>query len=813
MPKPPILSTKASNAVLILITLGIVFAAFLPTLKNDFILWDDDVHLYENITVQSLDAEHIRDIFTGTVNDLYIPLTILSFAVEYHYFGYDPFICHLNNLLLHLGVVALIFWFGLQLGLAAPASGLAALVFGVHPMHVESVAWVTERKDVLYAFFYMGALVSYCRYLEFSKTAHASQGQKFPGYLILTMVLGVVSMLAKPMALSLPLILFLLDWFYGRKFSRSSVIEKIPLIIAIAAITWLSYASHVRVPGKNIVEIPLIWAWTFTFYLRQFLFPLNLMPLYRLPQPIAFTYFEYFLSAAVLCLVILSIVRLRQYRWFIFAVAFYFFSIFFLLRFDEAKDVNIVADRFMYLPSLGFCLLAGYGVQQVWHRPLPKAAMGVLSIVLFILATFFLKTNEQCRIWKNSVSLWRHQLDIYPKEVIALNNLAIAIQEEGKFKAAEETYKTIVKMRSEGFSGGLAETALKDQAYVEEVIRFYQKAVEADPGFVEARYNLGKLYDDLGDLPKAVEHYRNALMIDNRFKDAHISLGDVYRRAGDAPGAVFAYAQAIKFNPGNEDVLFNVVSVFNEAIKKDPKNKLYVQARGIVLDDYTRWINGQPPRATAFFNLGYLYAEMGDLTRAVSAYQMALDISPKHGKALYNLGNIYKEQGRLVDALTLYKKVSEVDPRNSDAYLNMGSIYLKRGNRREAKESFQKAVKVDPENAKAYFNLGVLEESAGNLQKAIDLYRESIAKDPNNRVAYYNLGNSYAKLMQNTEAINSYLNAVKVDTNYMDAWVNLSILSFKEEDYANAVKYCDEAILLGYKAPQEYLNALAPYRL
>ena len=139
----------------LLIILMTVFVICAPSLRNHFVYLDDDTHILENSSIRALDADHIRQIFTTSVDKVYAPLTFLSFAVEYHFFKYNPFIYHLDNLLLHLGVTALVFYFALQVGLPLRAAFAAGLLFGIHPMHVESVAWVTERKDVLYAFFYM----------------------------------------------------------------------------------------------------------------------------------------------------------------------------------------------------------------------------------------------------------------------------------------------------------------------------------------------------------------------------------------------------------------------------------------------------------------------------------------------------------------------------------------------------------------------------------------------------------------------------------------------------------------------------------
>ena len=399
--------------------LVITFVSYLPILKGEFLLWDDDVHVLENITIRGLDLEHVLEMFTATVNKIYIPLTSFSFALEYHFFGYNPFVYHLDNVLLHLLVVVMVFFLGQRLGLSREAAGVGALMFGVHPIHVESVAWITERKDVLYAAFYMAALLTYLRYLE----------EKRSYGLWVTTMLGALSMLAKPMALSLPLVLILLDWFKGRPLKGQAFIEKLPLCVIIGAIAWISYAAHARIPGENIVQSALIWPWTFTFYLRQFFFPYISVPLYRLAKPVALTNPEYFLSLAVLVLVVLALARLRRNKWFVFAVLFYFFSIFFLLRFDETKDVNTVADRFMYLPSLGLCLLLGLGVERLWMKCRGKSlARGMIFASLVVLAAAFsFKTFRQCYVWRDSMALWQHDLKFYPDEPLASNNFAVTL--------------------------------------------------------------------------------------------------------------------------------------------------------------------------------------------------------------------------------------------------------------------------------------------------------------------------------------------------------------------------------------------------
>ena len=810
-PKLSLPSSKIRDIFFLVLILLIVFLAFFPTLKNGFVFWDDDTHLYQNITVRTLDAEHIGDIFTGIVNKTYIPLTSLSFAIEHHYFGFEPFIYHLDNLLLHLGVVALVFFFGLRLGLSAAGSGIAALLFGIHPMHVESVAWVTERKDVLYSLFYLASMVSYSRYLDFTKSTPSLQIKKPYLFLFLAVIFGVLSMLSKPMALSLPLILFLMDWFYGRKISRGAILEKLPLIVAIACLTWVTYSIHARVPGKGgFYEGALIWIWTFTFYIKQFVYPTVLVPVYQLPKPVTVMNPEYLIAAIVTCLIVLMLVRFRKNRLFIFAMAFYFFSVFFLLRYDEAKDANIVADRFMYLPSLGICALTGYGFQRLWEFRARRSRVFAMIVLLIAAGTLSVKTYKQCQIWNNSISLWKHQLSAYPKEAISLNNYAASLREEQEYKDAEKIYREYMKLQPEKSPVQLSEEAAHQLQKVNYIVGLYTKAIKESPGFIASYYHLANLFRDTGRIPEAVDAYKKTLSLDHTYKDAHFSLGGLYRKAGDHVQAVYAYDQTIRLHPEDEDVYVAVISDYTDALKEDPGNAAYLQARTKAMDTFTRMISAKPPRPTSFFNLGVLYGEMGNFQRAVSAYQMVFDMNPDHSNALYNLGNIYRDQGRLSDALKMYERAIKADPRKSNAFLSIGTIFERQGKPENAKESFQKAIKVDPNNARAYFNLGYIEEKYGNLLKAIDLYNTSIELDAQNKDAHYNLGNVYARTGKNSLAIASYLKSVEIDYRYMDAWINLSTLSFKEGDFANAVKYCDEAILLGYIPPQGYLSALRP---
>lgn len=801
---PSALPLRIRTFGILAVILAVVFFTYTPVLKGDFLLWDDDVHVLENLTIRGLDLEHVQDMLTSTVSKIYIPLTNLSFALEYHYFGYKPFVYHLDNLLLHLIVVIFVFLLGRKMGLSQGAAGAAALIFGIHPIHVESVAWITERKDVLYAVFYMAALLSYLCYLE----------RRAYRFLALTTVLGALSMLAKPMALSLPLILLLLDWFHGR-LSRRCFYEKAPLAALIAGLGWITYAAHARIPGESVAQSVLIWPWTFTFYLRQFVFPFISVPIDRLPKPMALSNPEYLLSLLVFLLIVVAVARFRRNRWFLFAVSFYFLSIFFLLRFDELKDVNVVADRFMYLPSAGFCLWLGSAIGRGFTGGVKgRLGRGVTAAMIFaVIGILSLKTFGQGRVWKDSISLWQHQLRYFPDEHLALNNLAIALRDQKDYKQAERNYKNILKISVQGPGIGLSEEAEESIKKVTQTMNLYKKAIAIDPECVGAQYNLANLYADIGMVTEAAEAYIRTLGLDPGYRDAHFNLGRLYQELGDYQQTIYAYEQTIATHPGQEDIYINVILAYNEALQKELDNVSYRQAREKTLDRLVGLVDSRRPgRATSFFNLGVVYDEMGEPLKAIEAYQKALRVQPNHAHALHNLGNVYKDLRRFDEALAAYQKAVQSNPRNAETYLNMGIIYGQRGGYSRAREYYQKAIAADPANPRAYFNLGYLNEATGALGESVQAYQKALTLNPENAEIDYNLGNVYIKLHRNEEALRAYLSAVAKNPGHVNAWINLSVTSFKMGDFKGAVKYCDEAVLLGYEAPEGYLKSLRPYR-
>ncbi len=424
----PYLNSK-SLVIGFLLIVGVALGSFFPVLQNDFTNWDDDRLLTDNFFIRGLNRENLQAMFTTPVTKTYTPLTFVTFALEYHFFKYNPFVYHLDNLILHLMVTGLIFLFLQRLGLTTLATWLATLLFAIHPIHVESVAWISERKDVLYAFFYLSALLSYQTYLKKSNRSA----------FLLTILFGLMSVLSKPMALSLPFILFILDWWYKRQWTIAVFLEKIPHFAYIIPIAWQTYVLHARVPIGDVKEVVPIWIWSFSYYIQKFLVPIQLSPIYHLPLPAGIQNGHYLIALITFIICLFLLIRFRNHRWVCFTFLFYFFSCFFLFRYDRGSDATIVADRFIYLPSLGFCVLIAYWIDQLLKkiktegRALNGMTYAILGLLILSLSV---KTYFQSQIWKDSLTLWSHVIKLTPDSAIAYNNRADLYIKMGEIQPA-----------------------------------------------------------------------------------------------------------------------------------------------------------------------------------------------------------------------------------------------------------------------------------------------------------------------------------------------------------------------------------------
>lgn len=527
----------------------LVVGFFSPCLSARFTNWDDNRLLTENALVRSLAPQNIGAIFKTPMLGTYIPLTVLSFAVEYRLVGYQPFLYHLVNLLLHMAATFMVFWLAGRLGFSVLGAAVAATLFGIHPMHVESVAWVAQRKDVLCAVFYLGAMLAYCSFLQ-------GLGRKRLG---LATGFALAAMLAKPMAVSLPFVFLLMDWHAGRRFDRRVFLEKIPAIVVVGMLAFITLISSQKVfadiPRISGISAVIVYLWNFIFYLSRFAFPVSLRLLYEPPAPISLANPGYFLPVLCFILLVALVVVYRREKIFIFAMFFYVITILPVMRYGMIYPVGMVGDRFMYLPSLGFCLLAGFGAQKLWVWARDKGSIlraVVMDIVVLIFLLLGVKAFWQCRVWHDGVSLWESVLKEQPVNPVANSNLADYLLNRG------EASQRVVDLclRALQTSPDYAEAHINLSSVLNQLKRFdaamthARIAIELKPDSAVAYNNLGGALNETGDYQGAIGCFQKALDLNFRLAGVYFNLGLAQQRGGDLPAARQSFEKALATDPG-----------------------------------------------------------------------------------------------------------------------------------------------------------------------------------------------------------------------------------------------------------------------
>jgi protein O-mannosyl-transferase len=581
MIKDPFFSIKNKIICSLFVLWVVTGVTFSPSLKGDLATWDDDALISDNSLVTNLSPQKVVKIFKSDVLKTYIPLTLLTFAVENHFVGEKPFLYHFDNLLLHMAVVSLIFLLAIRIGLPLRAAFLAAIVFAIHPMHVEAVAWASSRKDVLYSLFYLLALYSYWVYID--------QGRKM--FFILSLAFGVLSIFSKAMALSLPLVLFLFDRIKGRRLTLKVIAEKVPYFFYIVPIAWITYQLNAGLPESGEAPGILTWVWTLIFYVRQFFFPVTLLPVYKLPEPIALNSPSYMGALFFIGLIGFAIFRWRKKPLVIFSFFYFFLSIFFLLRVDPAKTgINPVADRFMYLPSMGFCLLIGF-YADIWFerlrkREVARAYVAQIFCMLLILG-LSIKSFNQCRIWNNDFALWTYAVQKDANNDYAHFGVGQAYYEKGDHQKAWEHYlKTIELNPTHAKAHNNIGEMLYQAGERQEAMVHFEKAFLYLPDYPEARNNYGIILSDLGQYDLAKRFISEAASMKPEVMDYKISLGDVYLTEGDKKTAREIYEEVLLHDPQNafvfnrlgvlalqENSIDEAIGYFQRAVKIDPEYK------------------------------------------------------------------------------------------------------------------------------------------------------------------------------------------------------------------------------------------------
>jgi tetratricopeptide (TPR) repeat protein len=620
------LDTKKAIIILFLITA----ASFLPAISADFVNWDDDAHILQNPLVIQFTPRDIPKVFLepNSANKTYIPLTTLSWATEYYLFGKSPLVFHLSNLVLHLAVVAVVFFLAFRFGVGPWGAFATALVFAIHPSRVENVAWVTARKDLLYGLFYLLAIGAYLTYLERLAKKPAAKQELLPPYLA-ALAFGLLSILSKAMALSLPWVLLLVDWIKGRRFKPAMLVDKIPFFLVIEPIAWITYAQNTREILLNFPSGFLVWFWSAAFYIHKFLWPGAMSPVYALPEPITLANPPYWMAFVVLAVTAAALWKWSNNRWLVFALSFYFLSSFFLWRFDS-RDISVVADRFLYVPSFAACLGIGFVVEHYLKKKgtLRRVAIGTFAAVALAFATM---TFMYSFAWRDGFALWSATAENSPDLAFAYNNRgALYVQKKQPEKAmADFTHAIELASKQRVVKDG--KTLLPRKAAVQ---------------YASAHDHMGKLFAANKDYETALKHFNLAIYYD-------LEKADYFNNRA---------ATLVKLGKMEE-----ALSDYNSALSLDEKSY------------------------EATVNRGMFYYKRGDKKKALEDFETAIALKPALPEGYIQAGRIYFEEHRLADAKKVFESALKIEPENAQVLYNLGAIYSNMGEKQKAKNFFTQA--------------------------------------------------------------------------------------------------------------------------
>ncbi len=607
-----------------ILVLGIIiiytFICFSPSLNNGFVNWDDDRNFVENELITSLNNqnfwENTVNIFQSDVIGGYNPLTIWTFLIEQKVFGQDkPFYWHLNNLLLHLGCCFFVFWIGLRLRLGIIGTSILTLLFAIHPMRVESVAWVTERKDVLFGVFYLAAMFYYLKGKQ--------EGFKSKYYWIIA-ICFILSLLSKIQAVILPISLILVDYYLSKDhlITIKSIIKKWPyflgsLIIGLMGIYFLKDQGSIQQEYNGISRL-FIGSLSLSVYYIKSLIPYRLSPLYPYPSSL-----DWYFYASVISFLGTAIILYKAYKnkWKVlfFGLGFFIANVILLLQVLGAGQ-GFLADRFTYIPYLGLFFIYAFFIEKYIseHRNRSKIVLAFTGIVILV---YSICCFQQNKIWKNSETLWTHVLKYYRNTTLPWGNRANHYRDNGQISKALYDYSQVIKLkpnRPEAYnSRARLYFNFNHRDSLLKALDNYNKAIELKPEDCEYIVNRGATYAKLGDLNNALANLNRAEQLDPSFPNTYLNRSVIYNNAQDWPNALSDINKYLELKPYHSDMWYEkgrihtvmnqyqeFLNASNNAISMAPNKGLYHYERARALFLFQKYNDAKISMQTAI-RLGY----------------------------------------------------------------------------------------------------------------------------------------------------------------------------------------------------------------
>ncbi len=594
----------------------------------DFINYDDNFYVYRNPHVlNGLTADAVSWAFKATEATNWHPLTWLSLMLDCQLFGPNPGGIHLINVLLHLANTLLLFMVLKKMTGSLWSSAFVAAAFALHPMHVESVAWIAERKDVLSTFFWMLTLLAYIVYVSRPSVFRY----------IAALAFFALGLMAKPMLVTLPFVLLLLDYWplerIGRKTAYRLIIEKIPFFILSAVSSVITFL--VQRSGGSMVDTG-----TFLLYDRfanAFLSYARYIAKMFCPQKLAIFYpfdaarvpfWQVAMCALLLLGISIFVVRFGRNQRYLPFGWFWFIGTLIPVIGVVQVGAQAYADRYTYIPYIGLFVIIAWYLPQLLSKllsALPQRKIVLGSLMVLVLTSLGICAHRQVSYWNNSVTVFSHAIEVTQNNWLAYNDLGNAYNGLGRYT---------------------------------EAVGNFRQAIKINPRYDEAYLNLGNAYVSLARSAEAIDAYKQAVKVNPDYADAYFNLGNAYGSLARSAEAIDAYKQAVKVNSDLYQAYNNLGIVYGGLGR-------YSEAA----DNFKQVIKINPDYAQAYNNLGAAYVNLSRYSEAIEVYKQAVRISPNYAEAHYNLGNAYLAIGDKVSALTEYNILKSLNSEFANSLL------------------------------------------------------------------------------------------------------------------------------------------------
>jgi tetratricopeptide (TPR) repeat protein len=670
-----------SIACILLLSLTV----YVNTLTNGFTNWDDPTLVIENVSIRSLGFNNLLSIFTPKPGQTYQPVRVLSYALDYHIWELNPIGYHLGNILLH--ALAAVVLYLLLTNVLNQVCGdnfrdsngtislLTALLFSVHPVNIEAVAWIASRKYVLLAFFYF---LSFYLYVRSSVKAQLS----ILPYLfsILTCILALLS---SPFAVTLPGLLMLYDYCrYRDIFPWKSIQKRLIYYMPYVLLALMQFIilSNVLSTGpdptvkQHYLDNPFYTLLTMLRvlydYIKNIFFPFWLNN--RYVDYISLSFFEYKIIISfslITFLMLLLFFQIKKRR----KLALFCIGWFFITWFPVSNIIpisTIMADRYLYLPGVGLFLGFSLLVHKVSAKFFGKSFVPVvITAVVLVLSLSFI-TIQRNKVWANSLSLWEDSLSKAPNSPIAHKNLADVLDERGRRDEAIGHYLEALRLKPDYAQAhnnfGLV---LASQGKYEEAINHYRQALRLKKEYSSAHNNLAIALLKTGKVEEAASHFSAAVQLKPDWAEAHSNLGNVFSTQGRFNEAVSEYMEALRLKPNQADIHHNLAIALSRLGKLEE-----------AIEHYTEVVRFQPESATAHNDLGVALASVGNLEGAINHYGQALEIQPDYAEAHNNMGVAFAGLGMLEKAIVQFSEAVKLKPGYVQARQNL-DLALKEANK------------------------------------------------------------------------------------------------------------------------------------